>query len=471
MKNFHEQITDYMTKFKLLESGDHVLLGCSGGIDSMVLLHYLKTHEAALSITVEAVHVNHMLRSNESIEDRLFTEKTCEQWGIPFHSRDIPIPAILETSGGNKQQVCRQERYKYFEEVMDATGATQLATAHHADDQLETILMSGLRGTLQSGSFGMPSSRPFGRGKLVRPLLAVTKQEIAEYASTNAVPFREDPSNVENHYTRNRIRKNVVPELKKENVNVSKQFVELSESLQEDQKFLTELAQEKLDSIFSAEEQEMALSAERFRSHASALQKRMVLLLLNYLYIGEQVTVTRQLAEQVQEMMQSSSGTVFLHLPQKYMMVRQYDRVLFSQRDPEAAPQEYDLQIRSDEWSVAVKNFRYKLVSAHNFEESPNVFAWYLSGEDEPQLQIRSRLPGDRISLPGMSSPKKVARLMIDEKVPAPLRSGWPVITDRHGEILLVPGLRPSRHISVIQRPEDNWVLMEQKCEDRGSEL
>ncbi|HSJ37485.1 MAG TPA: tRNA lysidine(34) synthetase TilS [Planococcus sp. (in: firmicutes)] len=470
MKNFHEQMADYATKYKLLESGDHVLLGCSGGIDSMVLLHYLKTHEAVLSITVEAVHINHMLRGEESIEDRLFTENTCKQWGIPCHSRDIPIPVILEKAGGNKQQVCRQERYSYFEEVMERTGATKFATAHHADDQLETILMSGLRGTLQSGSFGMPSSRPFGKGMLIRPLLSVTKQEIAAYASENAVPFREDPSNAENHYTRNRIRKNVVPELKKENADVSKQFVELSQSLQEDQKFLTELAQEKLDSLLLSEEQEIVLSAERFRSHASALQKRMVLLLLNYLYIGEQVIVTRQLAEQVQEMMQSSAGTVFLHLPQKYMMVRQYDRVLFSRRDPESAPQELDLLI-TGEWSGAVKNFRYKLVPVQDFVETPDVFPWYLSSEDEPRLHLRSRLPGDRIPLPGMSHSKKVARLMIDEKVPAPLRRDWPVITDGDGEVLLVPGLRPSRHISRFLRPEDNWVLMEQKCEDRGSEL
>ncbi|OHX51954.1 tRNA lysidine(34) synthetase TilS [Planococcus salinarum] len=273
MKNFHEQVADYTTKYKLLESGDRVLLGCSGGIDSMVLLHYLKTNEAALAVTVEAVHVNHMLRGEEADEDRQFTEATCKQWGIPCYSRDIPIPDILATSGGNKQQVCRQERYSYFEEMMSETDASKFATAHHADDQLETILMSGLRGTLQTGSFGMPSSRPFGNGKLVRPLLAVTKQEIAAYATANAVPFREDPSNAENLYTRNRIRKNVVPVLKDENADVSKQFVELSQSLQEDQRFLTELAQEKLDLLVSLDEQEIKLSAERFRSHASALQK------------------------------------------------------------------------------------------------------------------------------------------------------------------------------------------------------
>lgn len=470
MKKFHEQMADYQTKHKLLEPGDRVLLGCSGGIDSMVLLHYLKSQEKALSITLEAVHVNHMLRGEESAEDRLFTERLCNEWGIPCHSRDIPIPAILEAAGGNKQQLCRQERYRFFEETMTATGASKFATAHHADDQLETILMSGLRGTLQSGSFGMPSSRPFEGGILIRPLLAVTKQEIAAYAEANSIPFREDPSNADNIYTRNRIRKNVIPELKKENADVSKQFVELSESLQEDQKFLMELAQEKLDHLISSEGQEFALSAESFRSHPSALQKRMVLLLLNYLYGSEQVIVTRQLAEQVQEMMQSSAGTVFLHLPQHYRMIRQYDRVLFSRRDLQAAPEEFISRI-TGEWSAAVNNFRYRLVPARQFKEQEDASAWYFSESAEPQLQIRSRLPGDRIHLPGMAGTKKVARLMIDEKVPAPLRNDWPVITDGNGEILLVPGLRPSLHISRSPRSQDNWVLAEQKCEDRKSEI
>nr|WP_238942882.1 tRNA lysidine(34) synthetase TilS [Planococcus beigongshangi] len=449
-----------------MEPGDRVLIGCSGGIDSMVLLHYLKSQEKELSITVEAVHVNHMLRGDESAEDRLFTERMCSEWGVTCHSRDIPIPAILEAGGGNKQQICRQERYQFFGEMMSATGASKFATAHHADDQLETILLSGLRGTLQSGSFGMPSSRPFEGGMLIRPLLAVTKQEIAAYAEANRIPFREDPSNAENTYTRNRIRKNVVPELKKENADVSKQFVELSESLQEDQKFLMELAQEKLDHLISSEGPEFSLSAESFRSHASALQKRMVLLLLNYLYGREQVIVTRQLAEQMQEMMQSSSGTVFLHLPQHYRMVRQYDRVLFSRRNLLAAPEGFPLQI-SEDWSAAVNNFRYRLVPIHQFKEQEGASAWYFSESAEPLLQIRSRLPGDRIHLPGMIGSKKVARLMIDEKVPAPLRKDWPVITDGKGEILLVPGLRPSLHISRSPRPQDNWVLAEQNCENR----
>lgn len=471
MNSFDEQMADYILRNKLLEVGDRVLLGCSGGIDSMVLLHYLKSRETALGIIVEAVHVNHMLRGEESTKDRLFTEDMCKTWNIPCHSRDIPIPSILEAVGGNKQNVCRQERYSYFEEVMEQIGASKFVTAHHADDQLETILMSGLRGTLQSGSFGMPSSRPFGKGILIRPQLAVTKQEITNYAKKNEIRYREDPSNAETIYTRNRIRKNVVPELKKENTDVSKQFVELSQSLQEDQKFLMELAQENLNLLVSSKEKEIILSAERFRSHASALQKRMVLLLLNYLYSGEQVIVTRQLAEQAQEMMQSSFGTVFLHLPQNYMIIRQYDRVLFSRRDSEAAPEELNSLITS-EWSGAANNFRYKLISVQHFTEQEDTTPWYYHSEvDEPQLHIRSRLPGDRIQLFGMDHAKKVARLMIDEKVPAPLRKQWPVITNSKNEVLLVPGLRSSLHISRFKRPQDNWVLMEQKCKDRESEL
>ena len=470
MKSFHESMMKYIKKHQLLVPGDFVLVGCSGGIDSMVLLHFLKSQQNALAISVAAVHVNHMLRGDESLEDRLFTERICKEWGIACYSRDIPIPDILNAEGGNKQQVCRTERYSYFSEVMEKSGASKLATAHHADDQLETILMAGLRGTLQSGSFGMPSSRPFESGRLIRPLLAVTKNEIAGYAEEHGISHREDPSNAEPIYTRNRIRHTVVPVLKKENADVSKQFVELSESVQEDQNFLWELAEEKLQAMMESEERGISLSAENFRAEASALQKRMVLLLLNYLYNDKQVIITKQLAEQVQSMIQSSSGTVFLHLPQNYMMVRQYDLVFFS-RHPIGEIAVKDFSSITNEWSEEVNGFRYKAIPLNQLTEKENHVLWYFSAPDDLTLLLRKRKPGDRIQLAGMVHPKKVARLMIDEKVPAPLRENWPVIANGSDEILLVPGLRPSHLVSRVKRIGDNWVLIEQQVKTAKSGL
>ncbi|MDN7247559.1 tRNA lysidine(34) synthetase TilS [Planococcus shenhongbingii] len=462
MKTFHKKMMEYIKKHRLLVPGDRVLAGCSGGIDSLVLLHFLKTNEDYLGVSVHGVHVNHMLRGEESRQDRLFTEGICRQWKIPCHSQDIPIPEILVARGGNKQQVCREQRYAYFEEVMWQTEAGKFVTAHHADDQLETILMSGIRGTLQFGSFGIPVRRSFGKGELIRPLLAVTREEIEQYAKENGLVHREDSSNAEKVYTRNRVRQTIIPLLKMENNTVSEQFAELAETMQQDQQFLMDLAGEKVKQIIRFEETGISLSAKSFSREALALQKRMVLILLNYLYNERQVEITKQLVEQVQEMMQSSAGTVFLHLPQNCMIVRQYDSVLLSMKPiGEAAVK--NVSIVSNEWSKEMNGFRYKAVPLSQAKLEKNSRFWYFSASEKMKLLVRNRKPGDRIQLAGMERSKKVARLMIDEKVPVPLRKDWPVIAAENDEVLFLPGLRPSNFFSRIKRDEDNWVLIEQK--------
>ena len=461
MKNFQELMMKHIRKHKLFQTGDHVLVGCSGGIDSMVLLHFLNSQKDELGISVAAIHVDHMLRGEESRQDFLFTKQTSEKWGVSFFGRAIPIPELWKARGGNKQQLCRTERYAYFLEVMEQTGAEKIATAHHADDQLETILMSGLRGSLQDGSFGVPVSRPFGGGLLIRPQLGVDKGQIAAYAEAQGVPYREDSSNRESAYTRNRLRQRVLPLLKEENSEVSQNFVELAEDMQQDQQFLQELAEEKLSQLIQMREEGIILSAKRFRLEARALQKRMVLLLLNYLYNPKQIPVTRQLAEQMQEMMQSSSGTVFLHLPQNYVATRQYDTVFLNRQSLEQMAAPASVSLTAD-WTPIHYGCRYKAIPFTQFEKIENAVVWYFHAPEDSQVFLRSRKPGDRIQLAGMEQPKKLARLMIDEKIPVPMRESWPVITTDKNELLLVPGLRPSAMVSRQKRDKDNWVLIEQ---------
>lgn len=460
METYEKKMAAFIKKHQLLVPGEQVLVGCSGGIDSLVLVHFLKMNEQAFGVAVSAVHVDHMLRGEESRMDRSFTEETCRHWKVACFSRSIPIPAILETAGGNKQQVCRDERYAYFKEVMAAEKAQKFATAHHADDQLETVLMAGLRGSLQSGLFGMPLRRPFGEGELIRPQFAVTKDEIADYARRHGIVHREDSSNAEPIYTRNRVREAIVPLLKKEEPSVSDHFVELAETLQEDQRFLDGLAREQVDGMVRWTDGRLCLSAESFRSGALALQKRMVLILLNYLYNGQQVSITKQLAEQVQNAMQVSAGTVFLHLPHNYMMTRQYDAVFFS-RQPVHPATAIDAMPITGDWSERVNGFRYKKVPLLQVEKEENAVFWYFAASKHDRMFIRSRKPGDRIKLAGMQQPKKVSRLMIDEKVPVCERENWPVIATEKDEVLLIPGLRPSSLFSREPRAGDDWVLIE----------
>ncbi|MEZ0479580.1 tRNA lysidine(34) synthetase TilS [Planococcus sp. SSTMD024] len=462
MDHYEQTMLAYHKKHGLFEKGDRLVIGVSGGIDSMVLLQFLSKKRHQLGVHLTAVHIDHMLRGEQSAEDRRFVEQQCKLWEVPCESFAVPIPAILAENGGNMQNVCRQERYLIFERVMKKTDSTVLITAHHADDQLETILMEGMRGSLWNGAFGMHIKRPFGSGMLVRPQLAVTKAEIAHYAQLNKLPYREDPSNASDTYTRNRIRKAIVPAMAQENPRASLHFSELAEQINEDVAFLQQLAEQTLKELLPSDK-ELLISAESFRSYPSALQKRMVLLLLNYLYDDKRVLITSHLAEQVRELLQSSSGTVFLHLPQNYMMTRQYDQVFFEK------PKECLQRQRADighSWSPPVLGSRYRVVPVGEEPEAEDAVFWYFQSE-EAEFTLRGREPGDRILLAGMNQEKKLARLMIDEKVPSQQRDNWPIIVAGKHRVLLVPGLRTAACLSRTKRSEDNRVLVKQ-CIDHA---
>ncbi|MGM0899358.1 MAG: tRNA lysidine(34) synthetase TilS [Bacillota bacterium] len=457
MDYYEQSMLAYHKKHQLFEKGDRLLIGVSGGIDSMVLLHFLSVKRRQLGVDITAVHIDHMLRGEQSAQDRQFVEQQCELWDIPCESFAVPVPLILQEQGGNTQSVCREERYRIFEQVMHKKGSTVLITAHHADDQLETVLMDGMRGSLRNGAFGMRIKRPFSGGSLVRPQLAVTKAEIAQYAEKKKVPHREDPSNSSDAYTRNRIRKAIMPAIIEENPRAALHFAELAEQVNEDEAFLQQLAQQTLQELLISRK-ELLISAESFRSHPSALQKRMVLLLLNYLYDDKRVLITSHLAEQVRELLQSSSGTVFLHLPQSYMMIRQYDRAFFEKDKERPQCQQVDI---GRFWSPPIMGSRYRVVDIGQEPEAPDTILWYFHSE-ETDFNLRGREPGDRIQLAGMSQAKKLARLMIDEKVPARERDSWPVIVAGKDRVLLVPGLRTAACLSRTKRSEDNRVLVEQ---------
>jgi len=140
--SFELKVKAFIEKEQLLQQDDHLLIAVSGGVDSMALLHYFVQTQEQWNIRVEAVHVDHMLRGEASAEDRAFVQKYCDENGVNLHATAIPIPTIMAQENGNTQLICRRERYRYFKEVLHKTNAKKLVTAHHADDQLESVLMA-----------------------------------------------------------------------------------------------------------------------------------------------------------------------------------------------------------------------------------------------------------------------------------------------------------------------------------------
>ena len=181
MDLFEQKVKSYIDAKQLIAPKDHLLVACSGGVDSIGLLHFLHNYKEQLGFTLSCVHVDHMLRGEVSKEDMRFVAQLCQHYEIPFYGKSIDIPRLLQEEGGNSQALCRRERYQYFQKVMEEIGATTIVTAHHADDQVESMLMSLTKNSAIKGLAGIYPKRSFYSGKLIRPFLAVTKDEIRGY--------------------------------------------------------------------------------------------------------------------------------------------------------------------------------------------------------------------------------------------------------------------------------------------------
>ena len=204
-------------KHCLFEENDRVLLAVSGGMDSIAML-YLFLSE---NITIGIAHVDHQLRGEESDEDRIFVKELANQLGMDCHIKQVDIEGIAATSFKGKSEIGREERYSFFREICKQHKYNRIATAHHADDRIETFIMRAITG---SGLEGL-SSIPYQNKEVVRPLLDISREEIKKFIETNNFTYREDSSNQKTDYLRNSIRHNLIPAIEKVNPHFRKSLL------------------------------------------------------------------------------------------------------------------------------------------------------------------------------------------------------------------------------------------------------
>ncbi|PID14053.1 tRNA lysidine(34) synthetase TilS [Sporosarcina sp. P34] len=469
MKSLQQKVLKFIDKQTLIPPGSRVLVACSGGVDSMALLHFLATHRQSLVIEVAAIHVDHMLRGVESAEDAFVVKQLCEEFGLPFYSEQVPIPAILKSQGGNMQQVCRQQRYARFEQTMKSEGYTVLATAHHADDQLETVLIQLSKGQSLNG---MPIQRAIDIGKVIRPLLPLRKSELYMYASHHDITFREDPSNQQDNYLRNRMRHHVLPVLMNENPSVAVNTVRQTEQRQADESLLDELADQHWRSIVTyTHEQLPSFQREAFLAIPHALQKRVIQLLLKCLTnpATENAEWHFALVDELLQHIMNSDGNVAIDLVYGYRFIREYDKLLITKMDIDTASLRPKVLAKGTWHTWGNIQFYWHHANAHIIEEfSPSDEVMYFQlPESELPLTVRLRMTGDRMLIKGMSDPKRVKRILIDEKIGIMQRQQQPVITTASGTVCAVPGVRYSEMFSRRQPEGDSYIWIMREGETR----
>ena len=241
-----QKILKTIKKYNLIENGDRLVIGVSGGPDSICLLHVLNELKNELNFKICVAHINHMIREEADSETE-YVKEFCKKLEIECFIKRIDVMKIANNLKRGTEETGRQIRYKFFDEVLEKTRSNKIATAHNNNDKVETILMNILRGSGLSGLKGIEAIRD---KKFIRPLIEISREEIEEYCEVNNLKPKIDKSNNENIYTRNKVRNVVIPYIKDEfNPNILKTINRLSEVATEENDYLNKVTAETFNKI------------------------------------------------------------------------------------------------------------------------------------------------------------------------------------------------------------------------------
>lgn len=444
---FDETVTKFIESHHLIRPGDRLVLGVSGGADSMALLHYFHAKRLAWQLELAVCSVDHKLRGSESANDLFYVASFCKKRDILFIGKAVDVQAYCSREKISIETAARELRYQAFAEALNEFGADTLVLAHHGDDQVETMLMRQVRGNIGAGRAGIPFRRPFGSKVIIRPLLSLTKQELEHYCAQNGIVPRQDATNESDEHTRNRFRKYVLPFLKKENPSVHLKFQYESERIAEDESLLSEMAEEKLaEVILEKSKAKYALSIPSLLSLHPALQRRTIHLVLCYLYTNKQLQPLHQSIhiEQLLQLMRSghpSGGTFF---PKGLTARKSYDRCWIGfMTEFRKVAEKIKMQIPGETLCIA-GSFEAEYLEADDLSRCDmGRDCLIVDGNKVPfPLFIRTVHQGDRMRPNGMKGDQKIQRIFINEKVDRDLRTFWPLVTDAEGRVLWLPLLK-----------------------------
>ena len=442
-----QKVKVYVERFHMIEPKDTIVLGISGGADSVCLLKILARWKEAWGISLRAVHVHHQLRGEEADADERFVRELCENEGIPCRVFHEDVQGMAQREKIGLEEAGRIARYRCFATVCEDVGGGKIALAHHQNDLAETMLHHLVRGT---GMAGLCSLKPVS-GNRIRPLLCLEKEEILVYLEAAGQPWHTDSSNLEDDYTRNRIRHHVLEELKTEvNPRAVRHMAQLSEELEETRAVLAQVAAEKRRQYVRKSEKGM-LFAEELKKEPDLIGRQIVHDLLKEIS-GKQKDFTRIHIEAVQELWNRKVGAR-RDLPYGMQAIRTYDGIYLERKAEkcETRDSEKNAGIQINVHSEGTESFQIGELTltvsrtARDFGEIPEkkYTKWFDYDRIKQTLVIRHRQPGDRICLFDGGGSKKLKDYLIDRKIPAQKRDQLWLLADG-SDILWIIGDRIS---------------------------
>jgi tRNA(Ile)-lysidine synthase len=442
-KGLVTSVRQVIQRYGMIQRGDGVVAAVSGGPDSTALIHILNTLKADMDFWLVPAHLDHQLRHESSV-DAEFVKEMSRELGLEAQIRSVDVKEMARQRGVSLEEAGRSVRYAFFDDVRASSGARVIATAHHADDVLETFFLRIFRGTSLQGLTGIAPTR----GCIVRPLIETSRASIIRFLKEEGIPYRTDSTNLEIRSDRNFVRNRVIPTIQQHFPNFGNPLKRTIGLLGEEEQFVRESAQKLYSQTISCSEAGLQMSVPGLRSAPTVLGSRVMLLAL-YNFAGPDIRWTRSHVRTVWKLLCSASPSGMAHLPGGILAARQYDRLVLS-RGAVAEPEQWPQILVSAPGIVEVPGtgFILRLQLSERERIRPHEYDGITAAAFDADavsfpLTIRNPRPGDRFKPWGLGGTRKLKKVLIDLKMPRGRREKLPLLL-KGDEILWIPGVRRS---------------------------
>ena len=402
----------------------YLIVGCSAGPDSMALLHYLNNNTNS---NIVCAHVNHNVRK-ESNEEEEYLKKYCLTNKIIFES--ITIKNYKENNFENE---ARTKRYNFYTNIIKKYNSNFLFLAHHGDDLIETILMKIIRGSNIEGYAGIKEIAKYNNYHIIRPLLKYTKEDLITYNNINNIKYYIDKSNYNIKYTRNRIRKNILPLLKQEQKDIHIKFYNYSKTLLEYNNYIDKLVNNIIKKIYINN----YINIDKFNKLDTFLKKNVLYKHLNNIYNNKPNIIKEKNINDILKLINNNKPNIYINLPKNKICIKEYNKIYIKEKKDY---KDFKLIFKD-----IIETDNYIIKKINNTEENGNDICRLNSNKIKLPLYITNKQKGDYIEVLGLNGKKKIKDIFIDKKIPKEKRDTYPILKDSNNNILWIPNIKKSK--------------------------
>ena len=449
-----EKVLSTINKHELIQKGDKIVVGLSGGPDSVCLLHILSRLKDKFDLEIYAAHLNHQIRGIEAQKDAFYISKLCEEMGITFFIKSINVPEYCEKNGVSIEEGARKLRYEMFYEVKNNTRANKIAIGHNLNDQAETILMRIMRGTGLQGLKGIEYIRD---GVIIRPILDIERSDIEKYCEQNNLNPRIDKTNLESIYTRNKIRLELIPYMKDNfNSNIIESIARMGNSLRSDNDYIENESLIKFKEVSNINDDSVEINLSSYINLHNSIKVRILRNSIKHI-LGDTNFIDQRHIDDIIDLEDESKIDKVINLPRGIFVYRKKNSIILTNKEIVIEEIEFCYNIPSNGF-IKIKEIgtiiETQVVNINKYKRSKldKSSKWFDFNKIKGGIVVRNRRSGDKIKLSGGS--KKVKDLFIDIKIPKEDRCKIPIIADSQG-ILSVGDFRNSEDYKIDEKTKE----------------